>query len=88
MCLAIPMEIVSIDGLAAVCSARGVQRTVSLFLMQGETFAKGDILLIHLDSAVGKISREEALATWQLYDQMQALAQDARAAGGTSSLAS
>jgi HupF/HypC family. len=34
MCLAIPMQIESIDGFTARCQAKGVWRDVSLFMMQ------------------------------------------------------
>ena len=42
MCLAIPMQIVEIDGFNAHCTAKGVSREVSLFLMQGEPMEIGD----------------------------------------------
>jgi hydrogenase expression/formation protein HypC len=36
MCLAVPMKITSVDGFNAVCEAKGIQREVSLFMLQGE----------------------------------------------------
>ena len=35
MCLAVPMQIESIDGFQCRCVARGIEREVSLFLLQG-----------------------------------------------------
>ena len=41
MCLGIPMRVKEIDGYNAVCEAKGVERTVSLFMMQDEDVAAG-----------------------------------------------
>ena len=78
MCLAVPMQITKIDGLNAHCTAKGVERDVSLFLLQDEAIKIGDYLLIHVGYALQKISEEEALSTWELLDQM--LAEDERSA--------
>ena len=72
MCLAIPMQIIHIDGFNARCAAKGVEREVSLFLLQAETLKKGDFVLIHVGYAIQKISEEEAQSTWELLDQMLA----------------
>jgi hydrogenase expression/formation protein HypC len=70
MCLAIPMRITHIDGFNARCAAKGVERDVSLFLLQAETLQEGDYVLIHVGYAIQKISTEEAQSTWELLDQM------------------
>jgi hydrogenase expression/formation protein HypC len=70
MCLAIPMQITHIDGYNAHCAAKGVERDVSLFLLQDETLQEGDYILIHVGYAIQKISVEEAHSTWELLDQM------------------
>ena len=72
MCLAIPMQIIHIDGYNARCAAKGVEREVSLFLLQSETLQEGDYVLIHVGYAIQKISEEEAQSTWELLDQMLA----------------
>ena len=36
MCLAVPMQITKRDGLHAHCAAKGVERDVSLFLLQAK----------------------------------------------------
>lgn len=72
MCLAVPMQITKIDGFTAHCVAKRVERKVSLFLLQNETFKEGDYLLIHVGYAIQKISEEEAQSTWELLDQMLA----------------
>ena len=73
MCLAIPMQITHIDGFNAHCAAKGVERDVSLFLLQDETLQEGDYILIHVGYAIQKISVEEAHSTWELLDQMMLL---------------
>ena len=72
MCLAVPMQITKIDGFNAHCIAKGVERDVSLFLLQDEAIKEGDYLLIHVGYAIQKISEAEALSTWELLDQMLA----------------
>jgi hydrogenase expression/formation protein HypC len=70
MCLAIPMQITQIEGLRARCSARGVEREVSLFLLQDEPPRAGEFVLIHVGYAIQKLSEEEARSAWELFDQM------------------
>ena len=72
MCLAIPMQITQIDGFSARCSVRGVERDVSLFLLQGEELQIGDYVLIHVGYAIQKISQAEAFSAWELFDQVLA----------------
>jgi hydrogenase expression/formation protein HypC len=70
MCLAIPMQIKSKEGFTAICEAQGVEREVSLFLLQGEPLEVGDHVLIHVGYAIQKITREEADSAWELLQQV------------------
>lgn len=70
MCLAIPMQVRSIDQFQCVCEARGIEREVSLFMMQGEDVAPGDFVLVHVGYAIQKISAEDAAESWQLFDEI------------------
>ena len=70
MCLAVPMKITRIDGFTANCEAKGIEREVSLFMLQGEPIAVGDHVLIHVGYAIQKISEEEARITWDLFDEI------------------
>lgn len=72
MCLAIPMQVMQIDGLNARCEAKGIERTASLFLLQHETVAPGDMVMVHLGYAIQTISAEHARSAWLLYDEMLA----------------
>jgi len=70
MCLAIPMQVIAIDGYNAHCSARGVERDVSLFMLQDEPVAIGDFVLVHVGYAIQRVSEEEARSSWELFDQI------------------
>ena len=72
MCLGIPMQIREIDGFLARCEAKGVERDVSLFMMQGEALAVGDFVMIHVGYAIQKMTQEEARSAWELFDEMLA----------------
>ncbi len=73
MCLAIPMQIVEIDGYNARCSAKGVQREVSLFMLQGEPVAVGDYVMVHVGYAIQVMTEQEARSAWELFDEMLAV---------------
>ncbi len=70
MCLAIPMQIAEINGYNARCEARGIEREVSLFLLQGEEVEPGDYVMVHVGYAIQRMSEEEAQSAWELYDEM------------------
>lgn len=72
MCLAIPMQVKSIDQFQCVCEARGIEREVSLFMMQGEDVTPGDFVLVHVGYAIQKISASDAAESWQLFDEILA----------------
>jgi len=80
MCLGIPMRIASIDGLIARCEAKGVQRDANLLMLESEAVGVGDYVVVHLGYAMNKIGLEEAMAAWDIYDQMLA-AEDAAGPG-------
>lgn len=70
MCLAIPMQVKSVDQFQCVCEARGIEREVSLFMMQGEDVGPGDFVLVHVGYAIQKVSEEDAAESWQLFDEI------------------
>ena len=70
MCLAVPMQIKSIDMFQCVCEARGIEREVSLFLLQDESLKPGDFVLIHVGYAIQKIDQSEAAESWRLLDEI------------------
>jgi hydrogenase expression/formation protein HypC len=72
MCLAVPMKITAIDGFLCSCEARGIEREVSLFMMQGEDLNIGDNILVHVGYAIQKVSEQEAAESWELFDEILA----------------
>ncbi len=78
MCLGIPMRIVEMNGLEARCDAKGIERTVSLFLLQHEPLAAGDHVMVHVGYAIQKMSPAQAEESWLLYDQILSIQGGAR----------
>lgn len=72
MCLAIPMQIESVDGYVARCQAKGIYRDVSLFMMQDDMPQIGDFVMVHVGYAIQTMTEAEARSAWELYDQMLA----------------
>ena len=70
MCLAVPMQVVEVNGLSARCEARGIGRSVSLFLLQHEAITPGDHVMVHVGYAIQKVSEADAASAWELYDEM------------------
>lgn len=70
MCLGIPMQVVAVDRLIAHCSAKGVQRDVSLLMLDDEPITPGDFVMVHLGRAIRKMTPEEARSAWEVYDLM------------------
>ncbi len=70
MCLAIPMQIIEIDGYVARCEAKGVQREVSLFMLQDEELDANDFVMVHIGYAIQKVTEKDALSSWELFDEL------------------
>ena len=70
MCLGIPMQIKSINGFIANCEAKGVERDVSLFMMQDDELLVDDYVVVHVGYAIQKITSQEARTAWEMYDLM------------------
>lgn len=72
MCLGIPMQITEINDTTARCSAKGIEREVSLFLLQESGVSVGDFVLVHVGYAIQRIDEQEARTTWALVDELLA----------------
>jgi len=72
MCLGIPMQIKQIDGFTARCEAKGIERDVSLFMLQHEPLDAGDFVIVHVGYAIQKVTADEAASAWEIYDEMLA----------------
>jgi hydrogenase expression/formation protein HypC len=69
MCLGIPMEVMAVDGYLARCSAQGVEREVSLFMLQDEPITAGDFVMVHVGYAIQKMTPQQARSAWELLDE-------------------
>ena len=65
MCVAVPMQVVSIDGDDIIAEMDGVRRSASLMLL-GDEVAVGDFLIIHAGFAISKLDEAEARETLRL----------------------
>jgi len=70
MCLAIPMQIIEINGYIAQCEAQGVRREVSLFMLQDKMLKINDYVMVHVGYAIQKVAPEQARSSWELFDEM------------------
>ncbi len=68
MCLAVPMQVVSIAGETAICEIDGVTREASLMMV--EDVQIGDFLLIHAGFAIEKLDQAAAEETLELFRQI------------------
>ena len=65
MCLAVPMQIVEIQGASGIAEVSGVRRQVSLALLAGVKLH--DWVLIHAGFAISKVNRSEAQKSLALF---------------------
>ncbi len=63
MCLAIPMKIIRINRENATVEINGVEREVSLQLLNMNNINIGDYIIVHAGFAIQKINKEEAKRT-------------------------
>lgn len=70
MCLGIPMKVMEIKDYMARCEAKGIERDVSLFMLQHEDIAIDDYVVVHVGYAIQKVTPAEARTAWQIYDEM------------------
>jgi hydrogenase expression/formation protein HypC len=64
------MRITAIDGFMATCEACGIERDVSLLMMQGEDLSVGDHMPIHVGYAIKKVSEQDARLSWAAFDEI------------------
>jgi hydrogenase expression/formation protein HypC len=64
------MQIKAIDGFTARCEAKGIEREVSLFMLQHETLQPDDFVVVHVGYAIQKVTPQEARSAWEIYDEM------------------
>jgi hydrogenase expression/formation protein HypC len=73
MCLGIPGQVVEVTDAAnrlAKIDVNGVQRTISIRLLDGQPLAPGDWVLVHVGFAMARIDQHEADLTLAAVKQM------------------
>lgn len=68
MCLAVPMEVVEVDGKNAKVLVDGVTQQIRLDVMP-EPVQTGDYVIVHAGFALTRLDREEALITLKLFEE-------------------
>ena len=70
MCLAIPTQIVQLlDNQMALTSLSGVEKEISLSLLQEEVQA-GDYVIVHVGYALSKLDEEDAKKTLAYFEEL------------------
>ncbi len=69
MCLAIPMQVKSIEDDFAVVDSGGVSLRVGLALVEG--VVPGDYLIVHAGYAIQVLSEEEARETLAIFERLE-----------------
>ena len=75
MCLAVPVQVMSIDGNQADVELCGVKRRVSVMLTPDVKV--GDYVLLHTGYAISVIDEAEAQETLKLFQEMAKLEEEA-----------
>lgn len=74
MCLAIPVQIKSVDGQKAVVELSGVEREISLALTPEAK--SGDYVIVHTGFSLSVLDEQEALETLALFDELEQAANE------------
>lgn len=74
MCLAIPAKIKSIDKDRAIVDFGGVQKCISLGILNG--VKEGDYVLVHAGFAIGKVSKQDADDTSRALQELKDVVRD------------
>ncbi|OIP96421.1 hypothetical protein AUK40_05045 [Candidatus Wirthbacteria bacterium CG2_30_54_11] len=69
MCLAIPMQVKSLEGKNAVVEVEGVERDADVSFL--EPLMVGDYVIVHAGFAIQKLDEVEALKTLELFKELE-----------------
>jgi hydrogenase expression/formation protein HypC len=72
MCLAIPMQILKIEGDKGVVEIGGIKREVGLQLLKDVKV--GDYVIVHAGFAIQHLDEKEAMKTLAIFAEMEKLA--------------
>jgi hydrogenase expression/formation protein HypC len=69
MCIAVPMQILKIEGDKGLVEIGGVKREVGLQLMKN--IKLGDYVIVHAGFAIQQLDEKDALETLALFKEME-----------------
>ena len=69
MCLAVPLQVISLDGARARARSAGIEIEVALDLV--EEVSVGDYVLVHAGFAIQVLSAEEATETLAIIERLE-----------------
>ena len=78
MCLAVPAQIISLDGMTAVAEMSGIKKEIDVTLTP--EVAPGDWVVVHVGYALQRIDPQKALATLEAMRTAGSLGSEAVAA--------
>lgn len=81
MCLAVPVQVISMDGDEAEVEIGGVKRRVSIVLTP--EVKVGDYVLLHTGYAINVVDEAEAQETLKIFEDMAKLVEEAEGVKGT-----
>lgn len=70
MCLAIPGQVVDVNGMIGAVEISGVRREVSFALIDEPKV--GDYVLVHVGNAIAAIDEDEAMKTLEVFEELAA----------------
>ena len=70
MCLAIPLQVMELDGNRGLVRASGLELEVALDLVEGVEL--GDWVIVHAGFAIQRLSADEALETLAILQRLEA----------------
>lgn len=68
MCLAVPAQVIGVNGDTALVEFGGIKREVNITLIDSPK--KGDFVMIHVGYAIHRISQEEAQETLRIWEEL------------------
>ena len=81
MCLAVPVQVISMNGDDAEVEIGGVKRRVSIVLTP--EVKVGDYVLLHTGYAINVVDEAEAQETLKIFEEMARLEEEAEGVKGT-----
>ena len=69
MCLAIPLELIEINGKSAVGEAMGMRREIRVDFIENPKL--GDYVIVHAGFAIERLPKEQALEDLEAWEEVQ-----------------